>query len=427
MILGEILSERLAVRPAFYPQEFADVDEGIIAFANDVLESALGQEFFQHDAAGVGRLDDAPRGFGESHLVGGHRHSQRIERRHDGVRGPRRDELDHALVRQQVAVADVRRAQRLRDPVQEHDPFALLGREEFQERIQVHRRLVGHIVVHPIEQDEGDSRFERGLGERDLLLDGDGRASGIIGIGDDEARDLPSPRLGKLDAGADRVFGIRPTLRGVARRPQYVCADAVRPPVVRDPRDTRDHHRVARPPVAQRKHGLVRLDERVASARGPQHVDRPPSRRRIQLPILLDDGLPIRVRAEGHIVRRPALDLKLRGALQDRLRDARQRRAAVALRSVEDRRAWIPLRIDLQRLVDQEHARRRDVRHLAQMSADGDEILLVNRENRGGVGNHGLSPLTLALVSSSEIEQEQITKTPRQFGALVGWIKPAPA
>ncbi len=70
MILGEILSERFAICPAFGFDEFTHIHKGVITFADDVLHSAFGKQFLQDDAAGIGRLDDGLRSFGISHFVG---------------------------------------------------------------------------------------------------------------------------------------------------------------------------------------------------------------------------------------------------------------------------------------------------------------------------------------------------------------------
>jgi hypothetical protein len=74
------------------------------------------------------------------------------------------------------------------------------------------------------------------------------------------------------------------------------------------------------------------------------------------------------------------------------------------LRSVEDFPAGIPFLIDLQRLVDEEHARGWNVRHLIEVIADGDEILFVNGEYRRGVGNGH--------------DEFSLRKMPRCLGAL---------
>ena len=75
MILGKILSEWFAIRPAFGLDEFTDIDEGVISLADDVLELMLHQQVPQYDAAGVGRLDDGLCRFVESHFVRRHGNS----------------------------------------------------------------------------------------------------------------------------------------------------------------------------------------------------------------------------------------------------------------------------------------------------------------------------------------------------------------
>ena len=167
------------------------MDEGIVSLADDVLKVVSHQKLLQDHAAGIGRLDDVCGGFGKSHFVGGHRDGQRVETGDDPVRSACDTmNLMTRFVSDQMTVADVRAAQRFGDPIQEHQAFALVGREELQEGIQVHRLFIGHVVIHPVEQHKGDTRRQRGLRQRDLLLDRNGQAGGVIGVGDDKARDL---------------------------------------------------------------------------------------------------------------------------------------------------------------------------------------------------------------------------------------------
>lgn len=89
------------------------------------------------------------------------------------MRSARRDELDDGFVRDQMAVADVGTAKRFCDAVEKHDPLAFFGGEELEEGVQVHWGFVGHIVIHPIEEHEGDTRFQCGFGKRGLLFNSD--------------------------------------------------------------------------------------------------------------------------------------------------------------------------------------------------------------------------------------------------------------
>ena len=111
-----------------------------------------------------------------------------------------------------MAVADVRRAQRFGDPVEEHQALAFFGREECQEGVQIHRLFVGDDSGTSSRTAQTPRLLRARLWPARPALDGDGQAGGIIGIGDDQPGDLASAFGGKLHAVADPVLGIRPTL-----------------------------------------------------------------------------------------------------------------------------------------------------------------------------------------------------------------------
>jgi hypothetical protein len=81
------------------------------------------------------------------------------------------------------------------------------------------------------------------------------------------------------------------------------------------------------------------------------------------------------------------LKLELKRAFQQRFWGSRKRRASVALGCVKYFRSGILLDIDLQRLVDQEHARRWNIHHLFEMVADRDEMFFVYSKDGRGIGN----------------------------------------
>ena len=256
------------------------------------------------------------------------------------------------------------------------------------------RCALGDVMVDPVVEHERNPLLQRRLAERDLALERERVAGRVVGRGDDDPGDLAAAvPLAKGHRFGDAVLGVLPRGCLIARREQHVRADGIRPPVVADPRHTRDHHRVADAPGPQRDHRGVRFFERVAPAHRGDHVGRSPAQRRVELPVLLDHRGAKLVAAIRKVVAGAAcLDHLVRAVEQVR-RHARQRRAAVALRRVEDRRVGAHLvAVLFQRELDQEHARRGDRVHRARIGIHRDEVCIRHGKTGSFNGRHDVSP-----------------------------------
>ena len=152
--------------------------------------------------------------------------------------------------------------------------FALLGREESEEGIQIHRLFIGHIVVHPVEEHEWDARFERSLGQCHLPLDGCGQAGGVVGIGDDQPGDFAPLFAANSTLARMPSSEYAQPFCGIAGRPQHIRPDAIGSPVVGDPWHARDGDHVPFASMTEGEHGLVGFDQRIASAGGAEHIVR---------------------------------------------------------------------------------------------------------------------------------------------------------
>ena len=120
---------------------------------------------------------------------------------------------------------------------------------------------------------------------------------------------------------------------------------------------------------AERDHRAVGFLQAIAPALRKDDILGVPAGGGVELPVIFGGGFAELRRAERLIVGAAVFELKLKRAFEDSRGDAGQTRAAVALRSVESHGIRAVVRAKhLERVADQEHARRRDVHHLCRDS-----------------------------------------------------------